>query len=182
MIRQFLRAFRPAAAMQVGWARDEHPPGFAEFARDERRVMRIHREEESGALMMHPAAREIWIVGLMIKLILVHRYAILRTRESEEDYIAIHALLAGFEDHGPMKLHPGEFDGHIEHMMAAGENYVPMHAYRFNHHAIDNLIRDLWVLWHGGRELTRADRTLRLKVDFTGMVDPAFLDAEVERM
>jgi len=67
-------------------------------------------------------------------------------------------------------------------MMAAGENYVPMHAYRFNHHAIDNLIRDLWVLWHGGRELTRADRTLRLKVDFTGMVDPAFLDAEVERM
>ena len=95
----------------------------------------------------------------------------------------IHALLAaGFKDLGPMKLHPGEFDGHIEHMMAPGENYVPMHAYRFNREAIDNLIRDLWALWHGGRELTRADRNLRLKVDFTDMVDPAFLDAEVERI
>ena len=26
-------------------------------------------------------------------------------------------MAAGFEDLGPMKLHPGEFDGHIEHMM-----------------------------------------------------------------
>ena len=49
-----------------------------------------------------------------------------------------------------MKLHPGEFDGHIEHMMAPGENYVPMHAYRFNRDAIDNLIHDLWSFWHGG--------------------------------
>ncbi|MDF2971060.1 MAG: hypothetical protein K0R61_1510 [Microvirga sp.] len=152
----------------------------------------IHREEELGALIVHPAARGIGIVGLMIKLILVHRYAVLRTSGGEEDYIAhvvdgnrgpIHALLtAGFEDLGPMKLHPGEFDGHIEHMMAPGENYVPMHAYRFNHHAIDNLIRDLWALWHAGRELTCEDRNLRLKVDFAGMVDPAFLDARVERI
>ena len=104
-----------------------------------------HREEELGALMVHPAARGIGIVGLMIKLMLVHRYAVLRTSDTEEDYIAhvvdgnrgpIHALLAaGFEDLGPMKLHPGEFDGHIEHMMAPGENYVPMHAYRFNRDA-----------------------------------------------
>src|SRR5215211_5162987 len=34
-----------------------------------------HREEELGALMVHPAARGIGIVGLMIKLILVHRLA-----------------------------------------------------------------------------------------------------------
>jgi len=89
-----------------------------------------HREEELGALMVHPAARGIGIVGLMIKLMLVHRYAVLRTGGTQEDYIAhvvdgnrgpIHALLAaGFEDLGPMKLHPGEFDGHIEHMMAPG--------------------------------------------------------------
>src|SRR5215216_5241510 len=89
------------------------------------------RQEELGALMVHPAARGIGIVGLMIKLILVHRYAVLRTSDTEEDYIAhvvdgnrgpIHALLAaGFEDLGPMKLHPGELDGHIEHMMAPGE-------------------------------------------------------------
>ena len=31
----------------------------------------IHREEELGALMVHPAARGIGIVGLMIKLMLV---------------------------------------------------------------------------------------------------------------
>ena len=119
-----------------------------------------------------------------------HRYAVLRSSDTEEDYIAhvvdgnrgpIHALLAaGFEDLGPMKLHPGEFDGHVEHMMAPGENYVPMHAYRFNRDTIDNLIRDLWSFWHGGGELSRPDRNLRVKVDFSDMVDPAFLDAEVE--
>jgi hypothetical protein len=94
-----------------------------------------HREEELGALMVHPAARGIGIVGLMIKLMLVHRYAVLRTSDTEEDYIAhvvdgnrgpIHALLAaGFEDLGPMKLHPGEFDGHIEHMMARVRTTCP---------------------------------------------------------
>ena len=151
-----------------------------------------HRQEELGALMVHPAARGIGIVGLMIKLMLVHRYAVLRTSDTEEDYIAhvvdgnrgpIHALLAaGFEDLGPMKLHLGEFDGHIEHMMARGENYVPMHAYRFNRDTIGNLIRDLWSFWHDGRELSRDDMNLRVKVDFSGMVDPAFLDAEVNRI
>ena len=151
-----------------------------------------HREEELGALMVHPAARGIGIVGLMIKLMLVHRYAVLRSSDTEEDYIAhvvdgnrgpIHALLAaGFEDLGPMKLHPGEFDGHIEHMMARGEDYVPMHAYRFNRDMIENLIHDLWSFWHGSRELSRADWNVRLQVDFSDMVDPAFLDAEVERM
>ena len=151
-----------------------------------------HREEELGALMVHPAARGIGIVGLLIKLMLVHRYAVLRASDTEEDYIAhvvdgnrgpIHALLAaGFEDLGPMKLHPGEFDGHIEHMMAPGENYVPMHAYRFNRDAIDNLIHDLWTFWRGARELSLTDQNLQVKVDFSGMVDPAFLDAEVERI
>jgi len=150
-----------------------------------------HREEELGALMVHPAARGVGVSGLMIKLVLVHRYAVLRASGAEEDYIGhvvdgnlgpIHALLAaGFEDLGPMKLHPGEFDGHVEHMMAAGENYVPMHAYRFNRAAIDNLIRDLWSFWHGGRELSRPDRSLSVKVDFSDMVDPSFLDAEAAR-
>src|ERR671912_2181549 len=151
-----------------------------------------HREEELGALMVHPAARGIGIVGLLIKLMLVYRYAVLRTSDTQEDYIAhvvdgnlgpIHALLAaGFQDLGPMKLHPGEFDGHLEHMIAPGENYVPMHAYRFNRDTIDNLIHDLWTFWRGGRELSRTDRNLWVKVDFSGMVDPAFLDAEVERI
>ena len=57
-----------------------------------------------------------------------------------------------------------------------------MHAYRFNRDAIDNLIHDLWSFWHGGRELNRPDRSLRVKVDFSSMVDPTFLDAEVERI
>ena len=67
-------------------------------------------------------------------------------------------------------------------MMAPGENYVPMHAYRFNRDVIDNLIHDLWTFWHGGRELSHTDLNLRVTVDFSGMVDPAFLDAEVERI
>jgi GNAT superfamily N-acetyltransferase len=112
-----------------------------------------HRDEELGALMVHPAARGIGIADLLTKLILVHRYAVLRTLNTQEDYIAhvvdgnrgpIHALVAaGFEEVGPIKLHPGVFDGHIEHMMTPGTNYVPMHAYRFNRDAIDILIRDL---------------------------------------
>jgi hypothetical protein len=151
-----------------------------------------HWEEELGGLMVHPGARGIGIVGLLIKLMLVHRFAVLESSGTQEDYVAhvvdgnrgpIHALLAaGFEDAGPVKLHPGEFDGHIEHMMAPGENYVPMHAYRFKRAAIDNLIRELWTFWHGPRELSRADWSVRLKVDFTDLVDPAFLDTEVERM
>jgi hypothetical protein len=150
------------------------------------------REEELGALMVHPAARGIGIVGLMIKLMLVHRLAVLRGSEVKEDYIAhvvdgnigpIHALLAaGFVDLGPIRFHPGEFDGHMEHMMVAGQDYVPMHAYRFNRAVIDNLVRELWSFWHGSRELSRADRNLRVKVDFSRMVDPAFLDAEVQRI
>jgi hypothetical protein len=150
------------------------------------------RQEELGALMVHPAARGIGIADLMIKLILVHRHAVLRSSGTEEGYIAhvvdgnrgpIHALLAaGFEDLGPMKLHPGEFDGHIEHMMAPGEDYVPMHAYCFRRHAIDKLIRELWTFWHGTRELSRADLNVRVTVDFTDMVDPAFLDAETARL
>jgi len=79
-----------------------------------------------------------------------------------------------------MKLHPGEFDGHI--MMAPGENYVPMHAYRFNRGAIDNLIHDLWTFWRAGGELRRPDMNLQAKVDFSGLIDPAFLDVEVERI
>jgi GNAT superfamily N-acetyltransferase len=151
-----------------------------------------HREEELGALMVHPAARGIGIADLLIKLILVHRYAVLRSSHTAEDYIAhvvdgnrgpIHALLtAGFEDLGPMKLHPGEFDGHVEHMIAPGEDYVPMHAYRFNRDDIDNLIHDLWTFWNGGRELNRPDLNVRVSVDFSDMVDPAFLKAEVARM
>jgi hypothetical protein len=47
-----------------------------------------HREEELGGLMVHPAARGIGIVGLMIELMLVHRYAVLGRGEAEEDYIA----------------------------------------------------------------------------------------------
>ena len=123
---------------------------------------------------------------------MVHRYAVLCSSDTEEDYIAhvvdgnrgpIHALLAaGFQDLGPIKLHPGEFDGHVEHMMAPGENYVPMHGYRFNRATIGNLIYDLWRFWHDGRELSRDDMNLRVKVDFSGMVDPAFLDAEVNRI
>lgn len=151
-----------------------------------------HCEQELGGLMVHPGARGIGIVSLLIKLMLVHRFAVLRSGDPEEDCIAyvvdgnrapIHALLAaGFEDIGPVKLHPGEFDGHIEHMLAAGENYVPMHAYRFNRDVIDSLIHDLWTFWHGSRELSRGDWDLRLDVDFSDLVDPAFLDREVERI
>jgi len=148
-----------------------------------------HREEELGALMVHPAARGIGIADLLIKLILVHRYAVMRSDGPEEEFIAhvvdgnrgpIHALLAaGFEDLGPMKLHPGEFDGHVEHMIAPGEDYVPMHAYRFDRDAIDKLVQELWTFWNGPRELSRADGSVRVKVDFSDMVGSEFLRGAV---
>lgn len=151
-----------------------------------------HREEELGGLMTHPAARGIGIVSMLAKLMLVHRFAVQRRDDTEEDYIAhvvdgnpgpIHALLAaGFENIGPVQLHAGEFDGAIEHMMAPGENFVPMHVYRFNRDAIDNLIRDLWTFRNETRVLSRADWNVRLEVDFSDLVDPAFLDTEIKRM
>ncbi|MFY2822336.1 hypothetical protein [Ruegeria sp. MALMAid1280] len=151
-----------------------------------------HREEELCGLMVHPAARGIGVVGLMIKLMLVHCHAILRDNSTVEDYIAhgvdgnrgpIHALLAtGIEDMGAMKLHPGEFDGHIEHMMAPGEDYVPMRAYRFDRNALDGLICELRGFWHGSRELSRVGSNMRLKVDFSDMVAPEFLNEEYERI
>ena len=61
-----------------------------------------------------------------------------------------------------------------------GENYVPMHAYRFNRDTIDNLILTSGASGTVGGELSRPDRNLPMKVDFSDMVDPAFLDAEVE--
>ncbi len=151
-----------------------------------------YREEELGCLMIHPAARGVGIAKLMIKLILVHRYAVQRRGRTEEDYIAhvvdgnagpIHALLAaGFQVVGPVKLHPGEFDGAVEHMITPGQDFVPMHAYKFNREAIDNLIRDLWTFWDGVRVLSPPDSKIRLEVDFSDLVAPSFLVTEMRRM
>jgi GNAT superfamily N-acetyltransferase len=151
-----------------------------------------HREEELGGLMIHPTARGIGIAPLLIKLILVHRYVVRSRGDTEEEYIAhvvdgntgpIHALIeAGFRVIGPVKLHPGEFDGAVEHMIAPGENFVPMHAYRFDRHAIDNLVRDLWIFWHESRELTCSDLNVRLQVDFSDLVDPSLLDTEIQEI
>jgi GNAT superfamily N-acetyltransferase len=151
-----------------------------------------HREEELGCLMIHPAARGFGIAKLMIKLILVHRYAVQRRGRTEEDFIAhvvdgnagpIHALLAaGFQVIGPVKLHPGEFDGAVEHMIAPGQNFVPMHAYKFNREAIENLVRELWTFWHGARILGSPDSSMELEADFSDLVDPSFLTTEMRRM
>ena len=111
---------------------------------------------------------------------------------TDEDYIAhvvdgnrgpIHALLAaGFEDLGPMKLHPGEFDGHIEHMMAPGRKlraHACLPLQPRCHRQPDPRPMDLLAC---RRRAQAPGHKPAGKIDFSGLIDPAFLDVEVERI
>lgn len=185
--RVFLDAARHARLYEVVVGRDARLIGTGMFQDTFRDADgRVH-EEEIGGLIVHPAARGFGIMTLLVKVMLVHRFAVVSGRGLQESYIAhvvdgnagpIHGLLdAGFESVGPVRMHPGEFDGAMEHMIAPGENFVRFHAYRFDGTAIQRLIRELRTLRCERRGLVPGDAGLRLVVDFSPILTAARLDA-----
>ncbi len=151
-----------------------------------------HRREELGSLMVHPSARGVGIMGLLVKIMMVHRFGIVLAMHKKEEDVAhvlvgnqgpINGLLAaGFEKIGPVKMYPDEFDGDMSHMMAPGESFVRFHAFRFNRSAVTQLIHELWAFQHEERRLERPDWKVRLHVNFAQVVCPEFLDEEVKRL
>src|ERR1044071_8312301 len=83
--RTFEEAARTQRLYDVVVGQDQRVIGAGMLQDTLREADGHHREEELGALMVHPAARGIGIVGLLIKLMLVHRYAVLRTGGTQED-------------------------------------------------------------------------------------------------
>ncbi|MEM7224660.1 MAG: GNAT family N-acetyltransferase [Pseudomonadota bacterium] len=142
------------------------------------------REKELGGLMVHPDARGLGIVTLLIKLMLAHRWAAFGGHH-HETYVArvvdgnpgaARVLQAvGFRSTGYLRLYPGQFDGSIEHMMAPGEDFVRMEGFRFEPEALDEIVHDLWTFWQGSRALGHSDRGQHLAVDFADLVAPSLL-------
>jgi hypothetical protein len=71
----------------------------------------------------------------------------------------------------------------IDHMLKDGESAVRMQAFAFDRQAVGKLVLSLWTLVreHGGL-ITRSDGAgnTRVTVDFSHVIPPAHLDAQVE--
>jgi hypothetical protein len=179
--RVFESAAQQNSLYEVVVGPDERIVGTGMFQETFRDAAGGHHEEELGGLMVHPGARGFGIMGLLVKLMMIHRFAVLLPREADEDDIAhvvdgnrgpIDGLVAaGFVPIGEMQMHAGEFDGALGHMMQPGENFVRLHAYRFDPAAIDCLIRELQDFKRNGGMLVRSDLGVRLPVDFSRLVD-----------
>jgi hypothetical protein len=148
---------------------------------------------EVGGLMVHPAARGFGIASLLVKVMMVYA-----TKESghdtpEEQYLAhvvdgnggpIHALLdAGFRPAGHVDVHRGNIDAAIDHMINDGESAVRLEAFVFDRQAVGKLVLSLWKFVrqdHG--VITRSDPTgdIRVMVDFSHVIPPTHLDAQIE--
>jgi len=96
----------------------------------------------------------------------------------------IHALLeAGFRPAGHVDVHRGEVDAVIDHMLMGGQSEVRMQAFVFDRQAVGNLVSSLWKFVRQDRGLiTRSDGAgdTRASVDFSHVIPPAYLDAQVE--
>jgi GNAT superfamily N-acetyltransferase len=146
---------------------------------------------EVGGMMVHPAARGFGIASLLLQVVMVHE---LRARRHDpgEAFIAhvidgnegpVHALLgAGFESTGPVIVRPGEVDADVAHMIPKGALGVPMHGYRLDPTAFDRLIHDLWRFVHDQERLVGDDVHGRAEVDFSELLDPAWLYARVSHL
>jgi GNAT superfamily N-acetyltransferase len=153
---------------------------------------RGHRPSaEVGGMMVHPAARGFGIASLLLRVVMVHE---LRSRRHDpgEAFIAhvidgndapVHALLgAGFEVTGAVIVRPGEVDAEVGHMIPEGAEGVPMHGYRLDPKAFDSLIHGLWRFVHDEQRLIGDDVHGRAEVDFSDLLDPAWLCARVTHL
>lgn len=188
----FEAAVRAGALYEVVVGDDDRIIGTGMFQPTYQDSAGNQHETELGGLMVHPAARGVGVMGLMLKLMMVHRFVRLLPPDSNERDIAhvidgnqgpIHGLLAaGFKPAGPVKLHADEFDGAMGHMMRDGEDFVRMQLYRFDPAALDKLLRQLWTLQQQGGRLSPADASLHLSVDFSAVLPADFLQAAIKRI
>ncbi len=151
--------------------------------------------EEVGGLMVHPAAREFGIASLLVKVMMLYAIKESGRDAPDEQYLAhvvdgnggpIHALLeAGFTPAGHVDIHRGDIDAVIDHMLKDGESQVRLQAFVFDRHAVAKLVLSLWTFVRHDRGLiTRSDGAgdVRVTVDFSHVIPPAHLDAQVERL
>jgi hypothetical protein len=126
---------------------------------------------------------------------MVHRPAMSGRDAPDEQYLAhvvdgnggpIHALLdAGFTPAGHVEVHRGDIDAVIDHMLKDGESQVRLQAFVFDRQAVGKLVLSLWTFVREERGvITRSDGAgdIRVTVDFSHVIPPAHLDAQVERL
>jgi hypothetical protein len=71
----------------------------------------------------------------------------------------------------------------IDHMLKDGESKVRLQAFVFNRQAVGKLVLSLWTFVREHRGLiTRSDGAgdIRVTVDFSHVIPPAHLDAQVD--
>jgi GNAT superfamily N-acetyltransferase len=150
-------------------------------------------EAEVGGLMVHPAARGFGIASLLVKVMMVYAVKESGRDAPDEQYLAhvvdgnggtIHALLeAGFRPAGHVDIHRGDIDAVIDHMLKDGESAVRLQAFVFDREAMGKLVLSLWQFARQDCGLvTRSDEggDVRVTVDFSHVIPPAHLDAQVE--
>jgi GNAT superfamily N-acetyltransferase len=152
-------------------------------------------QAEVGGLMVHPAARGFGIASLLLKVMMVCAINKRGGDASQKQYLAhvvdgndgpIHALLeSGFRPAGHVEIHRGEIDAAFDHMLKNGESTVRLQAFAFDRQALGNLVLSLqrFVREDGG-VITRSDAAgnIRIEVDFSHVIRPDQLDAQVERL
>jgi hypothetical protein len=70
-------------------------------------------------------------------------------------------------------------------MLGGGESAVRLQAFVFDRQAVEKLVLSLWTFARQDRGLiTRSDGAgdIRVTVDFSHVIPPAHLDAQVERL
>jgi GNAT superfamily N-acetyltransferase len=154
---------------------------------------KLPTQAEVGGLMVHPAARGLGIASLLIKVMMVYAIKESGRDASDEQYLAhvvdgnggpVHALLeAGFKPAGHVDIHRGDIDAVIDHMLKDGESEIRMQAFVFDRQAVGQLVLSLWkFVRQDGGLITRSGHAgdIRLTVDFSHVIPPAHLDAQVE--
>src|SRR5262245_6148290 len=96
----------------------------------------------------------------------------------------IHALLeAGFRPAGHVDIHRGDIDAVIDHMLKDGQSEVRLQAFVFDRQAMGKLVLSLWKFACQDRGLIkRSDGAgdIRVTVDFSHVIPPAHLEAQVD--
>ena len=144
---------------------------------------------EVGGMMVHPAARGFGIATLLLQVVMVHELRA-RRHDPSEAFVAhvvdgnqgpIHSLLsAGFEDGARSSFAPTTSMPAIANTIPEGASGVPMHCYRFDPKSLDHLMHVLWRFVHEDRRLLGNDAHGHAEVDFSDMLDPAGIDADID--
>jgi hypothetical protein len=150
---------------------------------------------EVGGLAVHPGARGFGIASYLLKVMMVYAIKESGRDEPDEEYIgqvlegnvaSIQAVLgAGFRPTGIVEIHRDDIDARIDHLIPAGGASVRLEGFAFDRAALDGLILELWTFVRDQRgAIARRDPAgdLRVTLDFSHIISPDYLDAEVARI